>query len=127
MLRTNMLIAALVLFYSTSLHAQNVESFLAAVKSGSASGVAKHFEAQVELTILSQSSAYSKAQAEAVLRDFFQKKNVKGLDIKHQGTSPEGARYIMGVLQTTAGNYNLYIFGKNTGGLFIVREVRIEE
>ena len=42
-----------------------------AIKSGNAKEVAKYFDTTVEITLPGISSSYSKAQAEPVLRDFF--------------------------------------------------------
>jgi hypothetical protein len=112
---------------SPPLYAQSADALLGGLKSGNAAMVAKHFEANIELTLLNTSSAFSKSQAEVVLRDFFAKKGVKGFELKHQGTSPEGSKYFVGTLQTGAGNYGTYIYGKVVNGQLTIRELRIEE
>jgi hypothetical protein len=119
--------APLFVLFSFSISAQNAEALLSGLKNGNAATVAKHFESNIELTLLNHSSAHSKAQAEMVLRDFFNKKKVKGFELKHQGTSPEGSKYFVGTLQTESGNYSTYIYGKNTNGFLSIRELRVEE
>jgi ABC-type uncharacterized transport system permease subunit len=121
------ILASAFLLFTLSIHAQNAETLISGLKTGNATTVAKHFEANVELTLLNNSSAYSKAQAEVVLREFFNKKTVKGFELKHQGTSPEGSKYFVGTLQTASGNYSTYIYGKITNGILTVRELRVEE
>ncbi|MBX2903379.1 MAG: DUF4783 domain-containing protein [Chitinophagales bacterium] len=124
-MKTIFMAAAMLFLFAA--HAQNSEALLAGLKAGNASAVAKHFESSIEFTLPSKSSAYSKAQAEVVLREFFSKKDIKGFELKHQGTSPEGSKYFVGTLQTAAGNYSTYIYGKVVNGVLTVRELRIEE
>lgn len=121
------ILTLLVVFFTYTAHAQNTEALISGLKIGNAAAVAKHFEANIELTLGKSSSAYSKTQAEAVLRNFFTKNSVKGFELKHQGTSPEGSKYLVGTLQTTSGNFSTYVYGKTANGIFLVRELRIEE
>ncbi len=107
--------------------AQTPEALIASMKSGNAAGVAKHFEQNIEMTLLKNSGTFSKTQAEGILKDFFAKRGVRGFDVNHQGTSPEGARYYVGTLNTAAGSYSAYLFGKQNGGVFLIRELRVEE
>jgi len=110
-----------------SAFSQNAEVLIASMKNGSSSSVAKHFEQNIEMTLLNNNGTYSKAQAEGILRDFFNKNAVKGFEVSHQGTSPEGAKYFVGSLATSTGTYNAYLFGKNVTGVFLIRELRIEQ
>jgi len=110
-----------------SAFSQNAEVLIASMKNGSSSSVAKHFEQNIEMTLLNNNGTYSKAQAEGILRDFFNKNTVKGFEVSHQGTSPEGAKYFVGSLATSTGTYNAYLFGKNVTGVFLIRELRIEQ
>lgn len=113
--------------FTLSAFSQNAEALIASMKSGSSSGIGKHFEPNIEMTLLTNTGTYSKAQAEGILRDFFGKNSVKGFELNHQGTSPEGAKYFVGSLATSTGTYTAYMFGKNTGGVFLIREFRVEE
>jgi|APTNR8051073442_1049403.scaffolds.fasta_scaffold55356_2 hypothetical protein len=106
---------------------QNADALIASMKSGNSSSVAKHFEQNIEMTLLSNTGTFSKAQGEGVLRNFFNKHTVKGFEVSHQGTSPEGAKYFVGSLATSTGSYTVYLFGKNVSGVFLIREFRIEE
>jgi hypothetical protein len=115
------------LSFTISAFSQNAEALIASMKSGSAPAIAKHFESNIEMTLLSNTGTYSKAQAEGILRDFFSKNSVKGFEVNHQGTSPEGAKYFQGSLATSTGTYNAYLFGKNAAGVFLIRELRIEQ
>lgn len=121
------ILTLLVVFFAYTAYSQNTEALISGLKNGSAAAVAKHFEANIELTLGKNSSAYSKQQAEAVLRNYFTKNSVKGFELKHQGTSPEGSKYLVGTLQTTNGNLSTYVYGKAANGMFLVRELRIEE
>lgn len=122
----NFLIVAL-LFATCAVQAQSVETLFSNLKSANAAGVAKQFDTNVEITLLNKAAAYSKAQAEAVLRDFFKQKKVHDFELKHQGASPEGSKYFVGNLKSAAGNYSIYIYGKNVSTSFVIRELRIED
>ena len=76
---------------------------ISAVKSGSASQVAKYFDATIDISVSGKSATYSKSQGEMVLKDFFANNAVSGFTIIHQGDN-SGSEYCIGTLATKSGN-----------------------
>ncbi|HRU69244.1 MAG TPA: DUF4783 domain-containing protein, partial [Bacteroidia bacterium] len=58
-----------------------------AIKSGNSREIAKYFSARVELKINNTENIYSKAQAELLLRDFFNENPPVSFVIKHKSSS----------------------------------------
>ena len=102
-----------------------ISEVAAAIKSGNASTVAKHFDNKVELTIGGKSASYSKAQATAVLQSFFSKNNVKGFSIKHQGDNG-GSEYGIGTLTTSSGEFRTTFYLNKKADGENLQEIRFE-
>lgn len=101
------------------------DQVVAAIGSGDASGLSAHFVPNVDLTLLTTSEYYSKAQAEQMLRKFFGEHEPRGLNIEHEGTSKVGDRYYIGRLRTAKGEFRVTFFLKK-GDTFQVKQLRIE-
>jgi hypothetical protein len=100
----------------------------AAIRSGNAKQIGTFFNTTVDLTILNQEDVYGKAQAELILKDFFSKNTPSNFNIKHQGTSKEGAKYVIGNLLTSqGGNFRTYFLLRMLNGKFYIQELRFEE
>lgn len=123
----------LFLFLSTLLalvlHAQAdvKDQVVSAIGSGNAPGLAKHLQPNVDLTVMTTSDVYSKAQSEQILRKFFDEQEPQGLTIEHEGVSKMGDRYYIGKLRTARGEMRVTFFLKQTGGVFQVKQLRIEQ
>lgn len=99
-----------------------------AIRSGNAKQLATFFNNTVDLTLRNQEDVYGKSQAEIIMKDFFAKNTPSNFAIKHQGTSKEGARYVIGNLSTTqGGNYRTYFLLRMIGGKYFIQELRFEE
>ena len=98
-----------------------------AVKSGSSKELARHFSSRVELKIGSNENIYSKAQAEMILNDFFEKNQPVNFNIKHKGASAKGLPYIIGDLQTSNGNYRAYFLFKQEGSSLFIQELHFDK
>lgn len=122
----SMLVIAFV-FSVNTVYSQNFEGIAGAIRSGNASGIAANFQSNVEITIKDASNSYSKSQAEMVLKNFFASHQPKSFSIAHEGTSPEGSKYFIGALTTSAGNYRTYVYAKAAGGSLTIQEIRFEE
>ena len=66
----------------------------------------------LEIKMDGQTSNYSIAQAEVVLKDFFLKNPPKGFTYIHQGTSPEGMKYTIGSYTIDGGKYRVVMLIK---------------
>jgi len=96
------------------------------MKSGNASQVSKFFDNTVEITFPDKSNAYSKSQAELVLKDFFDYNGVKNFEIVHKGENG-GAQFIIGTLDTKNGEYRTTIYIKQKGDKQFLQELRFEK
>lgn len=121
------LIVLLALLTTLGLSAQSdvKDQVVAAIGSGNAPALGKHFVANVDLTVGSSSEYYSKAQAEQVLRKFFSENEPQGLTIEHEGTSKVGDRYYIGRLRTVRGEFRVTFFLKKAD-VYQVKQLRIE-
>lgn len=98
-----------------------------AIRSGESHQLSTFFGNTVDLTILEQENVYSKAQAELVLKDFFEKNHPKSFSIIHKGSSPEKTQYAIGNLVTANGRtFRVSFYIKNTQGKNQLQELRIE-
>ena len=102
-----------------------IDDVIAAMKSGNAAQVAKHFDNSVEISMPDKSNSYSKSQAELVLKDFFASNPVKNFVILHKGQN-NGSQYCIGTLQTKSGSYRTTIFMKQKGDTQVLQELRFE-
>lgn len=104
----------------------NTDELVTGIKTGDAALIAKQINSNVSLSINASSTMYSKAQAELVLKDFFEKNAVKAFTILHQGESKDGAQYLMGTLITANGTNRVYAYFKKNGDQTTLKELRIE-
>ena len=102
-----------------------IDDVVAAIRSGSASQVAKYFDNTVEINLPDKSNSYSKSQAEMVLKDFFNTNAVKGFEVIHKGENA-GSQYCIGTLTTKSGSFRVTIFMKKNGDGQVLQELRFE-
>jgi len=116
------------LFLGLAAHAQAdvKDQVVQAIGTGNATALARHLQPNLDLTVLATSDVYSKAQSEQILRKFFDEHDPQGLTIEHEGTSKMGDRYYIGRLRTGRGDMRVTFFLKQTGGVFQVKQLRIE-
>ena len=103
-----------------------VDDVVNAIKSGSASQLAKYIDNTIEITVSDKSNTYSKSQAELVLKDFFENNVVKNFVVLHKGDNA-AAQFIIGTLQTKSGDYRTTIYMKQKGDKQFLQEVRFEK
>ena len=101
------------------------EGITAAIKSGNSRELAKYFDTNIELVILDKEDVYSRTQAELILKDFFSKHKPTNFTIIHRGG--EGAKYAIGTLFTSNGNFRVYILLKTKNEKPYIHSLRIEE
>ena len=124
----NVLLTALFAFvFSLSALAQNFDNIVAAFKNGDAAAVAKNFEGNVEITIKTGTTSYSKSQGEMVIKNFFASHKPKSFIVAHEGTSPQGSKYFIGSLTSSGGNYRTYVYAKTVKNELVIQEIRFEE
>lgn len=104
-----------------------LENIAQSIRSGDAKQVAAYFDKMVDLKIGNKEGAYSKSQAEQVLKDFFSKNKPLNFQFNHDGTSGgNNAYYAIGTLKTDAAKYRVSVYMKKNGDTFIIQELSIE-
>ncbi|MBK7149299.1 MAG: DUF4783 domain-containing protein [Bacteroidetes bacterium] len=124
-MRTLFLLFFLFTFTESTL-AQGFDGVSSAIRNGDAGSLAQNITGNVEITIKDTEASYSKAQAEQVLRKFFDSNRPKSFSIAHQGTSPEGSKYFIGSLSTSNGTFRTYVYAKTSGNALSIQEIRFE-
>ena len=118
----------LVLLMVHSVAAQRyIEDINHAMQIGDASTVARYFDKVVDITISSESTTYSKSQAQMVLKDFFGKNAINSFKLTNRG-GDAGTTYLIGKLSTKGGNFVVFLFLKKKvkDGDAILQEIKIE-
>lgn len=106
---------------------ENVEKTIdQAIEAGNASKVAEHFTKKVDLSLPGTDDVYSKAQAEQILKEFFQEHPPEELVLEHQGTSRLKDRYHIGKLSTEEGDFRITYFMKQMDSGTRIKKLRIE-
>lgn len=96
------------------------------LKSNNTTGLSKHFDNSVEITIESQEGTYSKSQAAVVVKNFLDKNKPQGFEFKHKGASGTNDKYAIGILKTSSKNYRTFISLKQSGSNYLIQEIRFE-
>lgn len=123
-----MLISCIILSgFAGNLFSQEIpDGIINAIKTGSASNLAKYFNVNVELTINNNEEIYSKDQAELILKDFFAKNIPTAFVVLHKG-GKEGSRYAIGNFSTASGNFRITILVKTKDSQPYIHQFRIEK
>jgi hypothetical protein len=99
------------------------DDVVATIKTNNSDAVSKYLNTNVEITLLETESLCSKAQAEQMLKKFFDKYPSKVINIKHRGASAQGAKYAIASYETASGlKLRLYIFMKDN----LIHELKVE-
>ena len=129
-MRTNIIFSVLLYFLigvrADAKQADIVNDLNGWLKSSNSREIAKHFASTVELNILNDEDVYSKVQAEIILKDFFSKHQPESSRVIHKLDSNPNYRFAVIELDTENGKFRTTISLKDTGGRFLITEMRIE-
>lgn len=107
---------------------ENLDGISKAMKTGDASALSQYFDADIELTILSEVDILSKQAAKKEIESFFKQNAPSGYAQLHQGTSKgQQGQYSIGNLTTKNGKFRVYIYMKVEGSKHLIQELRFEE
>ena len=106
-------------FFVFPLQEEAVKDIGTALKAGSSKELIKFCNQTVEIKINGESSNYSKAQAEVVLRDFFSKNPPTNFTYIHQGAS-QGLKYTIGRYTHDSGAYRVVMFIKKIDDKYLI-------
>jgi len=98
-----------------------------ALNAGSAKELIKYFSDVTELKINDQGANYSKIQAEAVLKEFFQKNTPEQFSYIHKGSSPDGLKYNIGQFTTKTIKYRVVILLKNVKDTYLIDTINFNK
>ena len=93
-----------------------------ALKQGNASELVKHFAEKVSIKVLNQEDLLSKAQAQALIEDFFSKHKVKSYQTSHTSIVNGDQQFITGALDTNTGKFRISILVRGS----VISQFRIE-
>ena len=92
------------------------------IKAGKASELVKNFDEKVTLKLLDQEDVLSRPQAEANLKNFFDKHPVKNFGSVHISNNSATLQYLTGSLETSNGKFRVSVLIKRG----LVTQFRIE-
>lgn len=123
-----MLFVILTGIYSNSLIAQNDlnAKLAAAIKSANARDLSEYFNNPIDLTTPGNEGTYSKAQAEMIVKSFFQKYPPTSFSINHQGKSNDGSQYAIGIYKSNAVVFRTYLLLKIISGQPLIHQLKFE-
>lgn len=122
---TTIAFSMLLVLSSFTLQNNGIDEVIGALKTGNSAELSRYFDDNVELTLPDKSDNYSKAQAQLIMKDFFNNNGVKGFDLKHKGDAP-GGHFCIGTLQTNSGNFRTNVFMKTKDNKEVVKEIRFQ-
>jgi hypothetical protein len=126
MMRTLVLLVSMVLAIGLFAQDDVKSKVVQAMRTGNSKELAVHFIPNIDLTVKETADVYSKAQAEQIIRKFFNDNPPVDMVIEHTGVSKVGDKYYIGILRTNTGYFRVTFFLKKTDAVFQVKQLRIE-
>jgi Domain of unknown function (DUF4783) len=125
-----LLVPILILFFnSQKLKAQSpdvIDDISSLIRSSNTKEISKYFASTVELTILTEEDVYSKAQAEQILKNFFNRHAPSSVKIVHRLISNPNYRFGVILITTNKGQFRTSFSMKNNSNKFLITEMRFE-
>lgn len=125
--RSFLLVFSLLLFLGVQGQDAVKDKVVASMKAGNSKDLAQLFIPNIDLTVKESSDVYSKAQAEQILRKFFNDNPPVDMVIEHSGVSKFGDKYFIGILRTRSAYFRVTFFLKKGDEDFQVKQLRIED
>ena len=98
-----------------------------AIGGGNVAELTAIMDEEVELSILDKEDLYTRAEATAVLKDFFTKFTPTSFGKVHQGASKsDDAEYCIGTLTTNKGSFRVYIYVAKTASGVMLQELKFD-
>jgi hypothetical protein len=98
-----------------------------AMRAGNANELSVFFNKNIDLNIPNNEGIFSKAQAELIIKDFFDHYTTSDFTILHQGSSKDGAKYSIGNLVTDKGMFRVYYYMKKVEENYLIFELNLNE
>ncbi len=125
-MRKIIILVALLLTCSFVLKANLPEGIASGFRSGNAQIVSKYLAPTLEVSIVGNSSMYSKTQATQVLRDFFNSNSPQNIVEKHNG-GRGNSQFSVFSFATGSEKFRATIFYKGSGEAARISQITIEK
>jgi hypothetical protein len=102
------------------------ENITATIKEGNSKELAKYFGPTVEIILPGTDGAFSKAQAEMIMKDFFAKSAPLTFVVNQKGNSAGGAQFIIGTYKSKTETLNVYILLKPVSNQLLIQQIHFE-
>ena len=102
------------------------ENIAAAIKAGNSKELAAFFGSTVEIILPGSDGAYSKAQAEMIMKNFFSKTPPLSFTVNQKGNSAGGAQFIIGTYKSKSETLNVYILMKPVSNQLMIQQIHFE-
>ncbi len=113
----------LISIFSLSFSLKDInDDITVAIKLGNTSELVKLFSDKVSIKVLGQEDLLSKAQAQAIVQDFFNRNTVKNYQTAHSSVVNGDQQFITGTLDTSTGKYRVSILIRGN----LISQFRIE-
>lgn len=127
--KISFLVFFLASIFTNHANAQVPNEILLSFDTGNSKLLSEYFNQNVELKVLDNENVYSKAQAEQMVSNFFSnfspvKENA--FQVIHN-SGKEGARSVIGKLNTTKGSFRVYFLLKKSGNKEYIHQLRIDK
>lgn len=103
-----------------------IKNVATALQTGDSQELSKYFTKTVELEIMGEENFYSVAQAELLLKNFFEKNKPTSFKINHQGIK-DVSSFAIGTLTIKDGNLRVSFFMKTENNQTLIHQFRIEQ
>lgn len=114
------------MFHSMAFQGDIVDTLSTLFKAANSKEISKNFSSSVELKVNDEEDVYSKAQAEQILREFFNKSAPLNSTVVHLINTNPNYRFGILSLATKNGKFRVAITLKKTANTFFITELRIE-
>jgi hypothetical protein len=102
------------------------EAIASSIKAGNSRELAKYFGPTVEVITPGSEGAFSKSQAEVIMKDFFTRSVPVSFVINQKGNSSGGSQFLIGTYRSKTETLNVYILLKPVSGQLLIQQLHFE-
>jgi hypothetical protein len=103
-----------------------VEDIAVAIRTGNSKDLSKYFGPTVEIILPGSDGAFSKAQAEMIMKAFFAKSAPVSFVVNQNRNSAGGAQFIIGTYKSKTEKLNVYILLKSVSNQLMIQQMHFE-
>lgn len=95
------------------------------IAQGNSESLSAWFDDNLEISVISQESNASKAQARQIVKAFFQNYTPRSFDITHTA-GRDNMKYALGTLRAGGEDFTVTIFVSSKGKCYMIQQLKIE-